>query len=199
MIIDEHKFIFVHLRKTGGTSVQDFFTGDSDVSKEPGNKHFEPKDYYRDSPKKWNDYFKFSFVRNPFCFLVSYYNFRMRMMNGELGRVELFMNEEYKNSCFEEWIKERFFGDPRIRPQVEQLSINNKIAVDFIGRFENLQEDFNIVCDKIGIPQQQLPHKNKTKHKHYIEYYNEETRGIVAEKYAKDIEYFGYEFGEFGK
>jgi len=69
-------------------------------------------------------------------------------------------------------------------------------TIDFIGRFENLQQDYDVVCDKIGMPSKKLQVFNSTPHKHYTEYYNDETVGIVAELYSKDIEYFGYKFGE---
>lgn len=194
MINHKHKFIFVHIPKTGGTSIQYLFTKNNNVTKKENKKHFTSNDYHRENISEWNSYFKFSFVRNPFDFLVSYYIFRMKMINGELGRTERFMSKKYKNSNFKSWIRNNFFNDPRVMTHFDFLSVNEKIELDYIGKFENFQEDFNIICDKIGIPQQQLPHINKSKHKHYTEHYDDETRQLVAEKYAKDIKYFGYKF-----
>jgi hypothetical protein len=69
-------------------------------------------------------------------------------------------------------------------------------VIDFVGRFENLQNDFDAVCDTIGVPRQQLLNSNHIQRKRYTEYYDEETREIVAKHHARDIEYFGYKFGE---
>ena len=68
------------------------------------------------------------------------------------------------------------------------------LRADFIGEFENLQQDFDTVCDQIGIPRQELPHINKTTRKHYTEYYDDETREAVADYYHEDIEAFGYSY-----
>ena len=67
----------------------------------------------------------------------------------------------------------------------------------YIIRFENLQQDFNFVCGKLSIEKIKLPHKNKTKHKHYTEYFDDETKATVAERYLDDIQYMNYKFGEW--
>jgi hypothetical protein len=143
-----------------------------------------------------DEYYKFTFVRNPWDRLVSWYFYHIND------------DEELKTlypQNFKEWVKTgmkshwnevdgTYWGDKD--PINYQSWIADEKQYNFIGKFENLQEDFNIICDKIGIPQQKLPHKNKSKHKHYTEYYDDETRQIVAQKYAKDIEYFEYKFGQ---
>lgn len=63
-----------------------------------------------------------------------------------------------------------------------------------LEKTELLQEDISKICSMLNIPNFNLPHENKSYHKHYSEYYNNETREIVAKKYSKDIEYFDYKF-----
>ena len=195
MISHKHKFIFVAVPKTGTTTIVGCIKRNFDAIKltlKGGitpNKHLSLSQYYELFPKETLSYFKFSFVRNPWSRVVSLYN---RKEGTEMKNKMTFVE-------FVNWIELATDTCTRPTPQKNMLDffkIDNELNMDFIGKLENIQEDFDTVCDKIGIPHQKLTHKNKNKHKHYTEYYNEETKQIVAEKFAKDIEYFGYEFGE---
>ena len=140
-----------------------------------------------------DNYFKFAFVRNPWDMVVSHYEYRKRRRKGCRNLVK-----QYYLNGFKFFLDNMRLGRTHLKKQQCEFIMDwrGKSYVDYIGRFENFQEDFNTVCDKIGMDRHQLPHNNVSHHKHYTEYYDDETREIVAEKYARDIEYFGYKFGE---
>jgi chondroitin 4-sulfotransferase 11 len=71
---------------------------------------------------------------------------------------------------------------------------DGNLLVDFIGRFENFQNDLLEVSDRLGIELKSMPHNNPSPHRHYSSYYTPETEEIVRERFKRDIEYFGYEF-----
>lgn len=174
------KPIFIHIPKTAGVSIQRITMGHSRCL------HIKASKY---SKSDRQNAFVFSFARNPYDRLVSSFFY---LKEGGMHEKDKAYGESLPNT-FKKFVNSDFdLTWMHFRPMMSWLDRK----IDFIGRFENLQEDFNIVCDKIGIPQQQIPHNNKSNHKHYTEYYDDETRQIVAEKYAKDIEYFGYKFGE---
>ncbi len=191
-----HKFIYIAVPKTGTTSIQkhveslnlteiQIYNLRNDDKLPDGmrfRKHMKAS-YLKNDINEFDKYFKFTFVRNPYDRVVSWVYYYLRN-----NKINL-----HKHS-----FKELIFKCPEYiwECQCDFIFDDAKNLMNFVGKTENLQEDFNTICDKIGIPQKQLPHKNKSKHKHYTEYYDDETREIVAEKYAKDIEYFGYEFGE---
>jgi len=191
MINHKHKFIFIHISKTGGSSIETALNPnvpiDPKIAGTIGNtklegKHWTALEYSKKYPKEYKEYFTFSFVRNPWDRTVSHYEWKVFVGNLKLS--------------FKEWITSpEFLNNSRLLYQ-SYLFDNNNLIVDFVGRFEKLQLDFNYVCDKIGIGYIKLPHANKIDRKHYTEYYDDETREIISEKYAKDIKYFGYQFSE---
>jgi hypothetical protein len=71
---------------------------------------------------------------------------------------------------------------------------NGKLQMNFIGKFENLQEDWNFICDKIGVKNKELTHRKKASKVNYDEYYIGENKELVAKLWKKDIDAFGYNY-----
>ena len=139
--------------------------------------------------KVYDESFVFTTARNPYSRAVSMFkHVSWKSVKSFKYFCHKVIKNEYPSKCAR-WHSSTI---------TEHIVDNDHLKVDFVIKLENFQEDFDTICDKIGIPHQQLPHKNKSKskHKHYTEYYDEETKQIIAENYAKDIEYFGYEFGK---
>lgn len=203
MISHEHKFVFVHIPKCGGTSIEWAFNAwnDSDNFFVGGGKqHWFLEQIITAKPES-KDYSSFAFIRNPFSRIVSEYKYAKKESHNNCNHIK---SNSPLNLSFKEFCKDLEYNLDRYCYRFHEKSLcdyllnaDSSEKVNHIGRLENFQKDFNLICDKIGIPQKQLPHAFKSDYKkHYTEYYDDETRSIVAEKYAKDIEYFGYEFGE---
>ena len=91
--------------------------------------------------------------------------------------------------------KKYYDKEKMFMPQVGWLSEGKNMIVDFVGRFENIEKDFDSVCKKIKIVNTGLPHLKKSERlKDYRGYYNEESRKIVGDFFKNDIELFNYEF-----
>lgn len=204
MICPEHRWIFVHIQKTGGDSIRTALG----VELNDLHKHrtaAELRAVYGSAA--WRDCYKFAFVRNPWDRLVSWWTMidalRPRFEAGEafntfqsyvLNRAKTF--EQFLFNCGDE-IADADGRKHIFRNQIDYLSDESgDIIVDFIGRFERLQDDMDQVMRRIGIDRVALPRVNRSEHKSYRDYYSQETAAMVAERYQRDLSVFGYRFDE---
>lgn len=206
MIGRRRKFIFIHVPKAAGQSVSKALSRHAllphqralqRVARSVGratnwdlyslrNGHMTALDYQTElGAGAFADYFRFAFVRNPWDRMLSLYSFiKLRPRSENYEMVE--------NTSFDDFlvkVKER-----KLKRQSDYiLGQDGKSIVDFVGRFENLQEDFERAMQHLGI-EQSLPHKNKSKHQPYQSAYSTLGRDLVAEHFETDIELFGYSF-----
>jgi hypothetical protein len=203
MVCNKHKIVFVHIPKTGGTSIEKFFGVDviqtknkldpvrlvgHDRSTNEYLQHLPLQKIHQKCPDVIeSNYFSFCFVRNPWSRFVSSFLYEQTLKK---------FKTEYD---FKRFALKPGFANRQHSMQQSSFIVNtkNEIIIDFIGRFENLQEDFDVVCKKNGIPTKQLPAENSTISKRcYTKYYDDETRNIIANRFKQDIKMFGYKFGE---
>lgn len=129
----------------------------------------------------WNAYYKFTFERNPWDREVSWYFYKTK---SKAQRPEF----------------ERFLAD-RDRAWVENYdlyTIDGDICMDFVGRYENLNQDFKKAMQQIDLENKvDLLSSNRSPDhgaRDYRDYYTERTRDLMADWYAREIAAFGYEF-----
>jgi hypothetical protein len=204
MITADGRWIFVHIQKTGGNAVRSALGAEHNDA----HKHFlarELRQIYGDVA--WADCFKFAFVRNPWDRLVSWWSFidNGRDPTGATPAANNFFGYVLQHArSFEEFIScctaEIVDSDGRkdiFRNQIDYLvDEDGKVMVDFIGRFERLQDGFNEVTTRLELPRMELSRINVSHHSFYADYYTPEMAEKVGRRYARDIEAFGYQFGK---
>ena len=202
MISLQKRFLFVHIPKTAGNSIQSALRDYSEdqlvaLRKEQDgierfglrNANYNVKKHsalreYHDAlgGEQFRNLYKFTCVRNPWDRMVSYY----------------FTPTQSR----ENWDRKRFRGIISKAVSIaDYLRLDRDeedpfANVDYIMRFENLVEDFRTVCGTLGISPATLPRYNRSNREHYSKYYDDELRELVRKRFTREIERFGYTFEE---
>ena len=199
MISFQKRFLFVHIPKTGGNSIQTVlrdYSEDEIVAKhsrQDGVERFAVRNpkyklkkhsalaEYRQAlgEEQFAKLFKFTVVRNPWDRMVSFYFTPGRQ-------------KEWNAREFEKLISETKSAADYLR--LEKDDVDPFGNVDRIIRFENLEEDFRAVCDQLGLPAASLPKYNRSEREHYSKYYDAKLREMVGRRFADEIKAFGYAF-----
>ena len=198
MISFQKRFLFVHIPKTGGNSIQSILApySEDEIVRRPGQdgverfgvsnpkyklKKHSPLADYRAAlgDEQFSCLYKFASVRNPWERMVSFYFTPVQ-------------GKEWDRKAFKKTVSKTLSAADYLRLDAgEPEPFSN---MDRIIRFENLAEDFGLVCADLGISSASLPKYNRSEREHYSKYYDAELRALVAERFAAEITRFGYTF-----
>lgn len=139
------------------------------------------------SPEFDRTAYKFCFSRDPYDRAVSTYVYLRKSLGFEESFLEFWrrVGEHGPDPIGTHHV----LGTSHCNPQVRWIE---NIEMDFIGRYENLAEDFNRLLEELGLPPHSMGHRNRSKRKSSNEYYCPETKAIIEKLYAEDFEYFAY-------
>lgn len=190
---DERKAIFIHVPKTGGTSIKEALFN----SKCGGHLTLDSYALIM-SAEKLSSYFKFCFVRNPWDRLVSSYTYLAQGGNNRRDRM-FYDTCISKFSGFEDFVRnwlnrENIFQYVHFLPQTKFVVHRyGLVKPDLVARYEHLEAEYRNIAARFGISVR-LPHSNKSKRTDFRNYYSDKTREIVASVYSSDIHHLGYTF-----
>jgi len=204
LVSHRHRFVFIHVYKVAGTSMRQALERFcEDKWKRRAARLLAGKGLYRPdlppahltalearerlSPRVFDDYFTFAFVRNPWDWQVSLYHYMRKTPYHHQHELAQRLKD------FDAYIHWRVEEEVRLQ-KAFVTDAQGTVIVDYVGRMEHLADDFGHVCRAVGLPPIRLPHENRSGHRDYRDYYTDETREMVARAFAEDIDLFGYTF-----
>ena len=196
------KYVFIHIPKCAGSSIHRALgvlhaQRSWLVGKPKYHKHAKAANVREVLGPAWNECFKFAFIRNPWDLMVSSYHWWLTYAEifpalhkdvarvREMGTFSVFIRSEFGRST----LNEHHGGD-----LTEWISDGDGIIVDFVGRYENLNEDWSKICRTLQVPALPLGRENQVARQDYRVFYDNESRELVANRFARTIELFGYRF-----
>jgi hypothetical protein len=188
--------LFVHVQKTGGSSVEVFLDRAlDDVEDFPSEKHHTLAQLLRKHPE-FRSYWIFGFVRNPWARVASWWAMilRVREEHPENLAANPFWEEAAKLDDFEDFVlrgTDQF--DRMRRPQVTYLTTPTRRA-DFVGRTETFEADLRAVAARLDVPFTEVPRENVSSSYDWREWYTPAAHDRVAEIFRRDVDTFGYSF-----
>lgn len=215
MISHTHKCIFIHIPKCAGSSINNYLLKGEELNWKKPNydilygwcpkrkihlQHATSKQLLETGlidKKTWDEYFKFTIVRNPWDRSYSDYKWIMEDRDLKGSFKDYITASGIFKECLTDNTNKSYRGDHLLN-QTDFFDSDGEFKMDFIGRFENLSDDIDQVAKELSIKDAFIQHskKNKKRYKHYSSFYNNSKRKLVEVKYAKDIETFGYSYDE---
>lgn len=143
-----------------------------------------------------SSYLRWGFVRHPADRLLSSYCSMLRNQTSRRRRLDL----SFHIPKFDAFVDMAIAGttvapvvQDHVRPMTYYLcEVGGRLLADFVGRFEHLDRDWQILCSRLQVPFVALPHDNKSEHKPWRECYTDEQLERVAGHYADDLRIFDY-------
>jgi hypothetical protein len=196
MISHKYRCIFIHIPRTGGTSVEAMIAGGNWWDQERSTKHLLASQARRLYADYWDEYFKFSFVRDPVTRVVSclkYANY-FGLSAGRNGNIRFGgYRRRFGRTVVVEFDRRFFRRAEVLQPQHCPGSVYGNILdekLDFIGRFENLADDVALIKSRLKIAGRDLPHLERSAEPPWRP--NEQALADIGAIYARDLVRFGY-------
>jgi hypothetical protein len=160
-------------------------------------RHLSSLEIYRSLPRRWENSYKMTVMRNPYSRAVSYYAYIHRLSKEcPFESFEQFVDTLYEEGPHYFHYRHSPNTTRHLLPQCYMvMDESERVLVDYIGKMEHMQHSINEAMKEIGRHSTPIPMMNTSKHKPYKDYYNSNTRYKIGHMYEMDLDLGGYVFG----